>query len=78
MTTTAEPAARHAGRSAGGPLSNRADFAKATWEKFTPRMTWSLSAKPDTDARVYVQFRDAAGNVSTVDGITSDSIRYQP
>ena len=59
-------------------VSNRADFAKATWEKFTPRMTWSLSAKPDTDARVYVQFRDAAGNVSTVDGITSDSIRYQP
>ena len=41
-------------------------------------MTWSLLAKPDTDARVYVQFRDAAGNVSTVDGMTSDSIRYQP
>ena len=38
-------------------------------------MTWTLSASRQ-DARVYVQFRDAAGNVS--DGPITDSIRYTP
>jgi hypothetical protein len=59
-------------------VSNRADFARASWQRFTPELSWALSAKPGQDARVYVQFRDAAGNVSTVDGVTSDSIRYIP
>jgi hypothetical protein len=59
-------------------VSNRADFAKAIWQRFTPTMTCSLSAKPGADARVYVQFRDAAGNVSSIDGVTSDSIIYTP
>jgi hypothetical protein len=57
-------------------VSNRADFSGAVWRQFSPTLSWTLAARPGQDATVYVQFRDADGNVS--DDMVTDTIRYQP
>ena len=45
-------------------ISDRADFAHASWEVFTLKKSWLLAAN---DARTfYVRFRDRAGNLSSV------------
>jgi von Willebrand factor type A domain-containing protein len=60
-------------------VSNRADFRGAAWQPFRPRLAWTLAATPaGRTATVYAAFRDEAGNVSTRDGVTTDSIQVQP
>lgn len=51
-------------------LSNRADFAGATWEPFQPSKEWELAPKNGV-AKVFIKVRDAGGNVSEVE---SDAI----
>src|SRR5690606_746842 len=48
-------------------ISNRPDFAGADWRPFQPTVeNWRLAPVPfGEEARVYVAFRDEAGNVST-------------
>ncbi|MFN8077085.1 MAG: VWA domain-containing protein [Kineosporiaceae bacterium] len=58
-------------------VSNRPDFSGASWQAFARSLPWTLPATPGT-ATVYVQFRDAAGNVSAMEGSTTDSIVYRP
>ena len=52
-------------------LSNRADFADASWEPFQPTKPWTL-APEDGVGRVFIKVRDAAGNESDVE---NDAIR---
>jgi hypothetical protein len=47
-------------------LSNRADFAGAVWETYSPEVWWTLEPRADGLATVFVRFRDGAGNVSEV------------
>jgi dipeptidyl aminopeptidase/acylaminoacyl peptidase len=49
-------------------------LASAMWTPYTTTQQWTLSAAAGTKT-VYVQYRDAAGNVSAV---AQDSIRYRP
>jgi hypothetical protein len=44
-------------------ISNNADFEGSNWENYDTSKTWTLT-KGDGLKTVYVQFRDAAGNVS--------------
>lgn len=44
----------------GMMLSNRADFAGATWESYATSKTWTLGV----NNTVYLRYRDNAGNVS--------------
>lgn len=41
-------------------VSNRGDFARATWEAYSTSRVWDFAS----GNTVYVQFRDAAGNIS--------------
>lgn len=60
-------------------VSNRADFRGATWQPFAKSLPWTLSvSKPGATAVVYAQFKDGAGNVSTRESSTTDSIRFVP
>jgi Mg-chelatase subunit ChlD len=48
-------------------ISNRSDFAGASYQTFSPTKTWTLAPDPRTSiATVFVRFRDAAGNESQV------------
>lgn len=58
-------------------VSNRADFLGATWRTFARSLAWTLPATPGTPT-VYVQFKDAAGNVSSSESSTTDTIVYRP
>ena len=51
-------------------LSNRADFAGATWEPFQISKPWTLVAQNGVGT-VFIKVRDAAGNESEID---SDAI----
>jgi len=55
-------------------VSNRADFAGATWETFSNNRSWALDGTNTGFKTVYVQLQDAAGK-STV---SSDNIYYGP
>jgi hypothetical protein len=44
----------------GMTLSNRSDFAGASWQPFVTSLVWTL----DSNNTVYVRFKDNAGNVS--------------
>ncbi|MGQ9556029.1 MAG: M4 family metallopeptidase, partial [Anaerolineae bacterium] len=43
-------------------ISNRADFAGATWQQYQPSLAWTL----DASGIVYARYRDNAGNQSPV------------
>ena len=45
-------------------LSTDPAFAGAAWEPFAAEVPWKLSVAPGEQERVYVEFRDEAGNVS--------------
>lgn len=45
------------------------------WEPLALERRWTLVDGPKGSYRVYIQFRDAAGNESFV---TSDSIEFEP
>ncbi|GAA4842114.1 hypothetical protein GCM10023331_28880 [Algivirga pacifica] len=49
-------------------ISNSSQFSGAQdkWERYSTNVTWNLAAGQDGIRRVYVKFRDEAGNVSTV------------
>lgn len=44
-------------------LSNKQDFSDGDWQKFQPKTTWQLIAG-DGDRKVYVKFKDKAGNIT--------------
>ncbi len=51
-------------------------IADAPWQPLAQNIDWTLAdTAPDTTTKVYVRFRDSAGNVSR---IVQDSIRYEP
>ena len=55
-------------------ISNDPKLTGAEWQPFTPTVDWRLAeTEIDAIAKVYVQFRDAAGNESI---INTDAIRY--
>jgi len=56
-------------------LSNRADFADATWEPYQPTKTWTFAPRADGMATVYVRYKDGAGNESDVAALT---VRVDP
>ena len=45
-------------------VSNRGDFAGATWQPFADSLPWTLAPNGDGFATVFVKYRDAAGNES--------------
>jgi hypothetical protein len=45
-------------------LSTDANFAKAEWQAYAPRLDWPVEDKGDPT--IYVKYRDRAGNVSSV------------
>jgi Mg-chelatase subunit ChlD len=52
------------------------NIADAPWQPLAQNIDWTLAdTAPDTTTKVYVRFRDSAGNVSR---IVQDSIRYEP
>lgn len=61
-------------------ISNSSDYSGAAWQPFAATVAdWDLgSVAPGATAVVYIQFRDAAGNVSTSGFAHMDSIRYLP
>ena len=56
-------------------ISNYPSFPGAAWEPLASTKAWKLAEPPGHVARVYIQFRDAAGNESF---IVYDEIYYQP
>ncbi|MCA9149357.1 MAG: VWA domain-containing protein [Planctomycetales bacterium] len=54
-------------------VSNKPDFAGAEWVPFAALLDWSIDAEVGEIGSVYVQFQDAAGNVSH--GLAKSSIR---
>jgi hypothetical protein len=57
-------------------ISNDPFFTGAKWQTFAQDVSWQLApTKPNTPARVYVLFRDAAGNPSV--GAAVGTILYQ-
>ena len=61
-------------------LSNSGNFRGVPFEPFRPKVAgWNLGPlSPGEVAEVHVQFRDAAGNVSTEGFGLADSIVYRP
>jgi hypothetical protein len=56
-------------------ISNEAHFSGATWQPYAPQVLWQIAAvAPGETARVYVRFRDAAGNESL--GVETASIVF--
>jgi hypothetical protein len=55
-------------------LSNRADFAGASWQAYATSATWTL----DVNNTVYVRFRDNAGNVSQTYSARGQSNLFLP
>ena len=57
-------------------FSNSANFDGVSWENYAVGKAWSLDTNGNDGLRtVYVQFRDEAGNISTVSaGITLDTL----
>jgi hypothetical protein len=51
-------------------LSNRGDFAGASWEPYQPTKTWTFAPRADGLATVYVRYKDGAGNESDVAALT--------
>ena len=47
-------------------ISNRGDFAGATWQLLAKTRNWTLEPGIDGFSTVFVQYRDKAGNVSNV------------
>lgn len=47
-------------------VSNRGDFAGATWQLLAKTRNWTLEPGVDGFSTVFVQYRDKAGNVSNV------------
>jgi hypothetical protein len=58
----------------GMMLSNRADFAGASWQTYATSATWTL----DNNSTVYVRFKDNAGNVSQTYSARGQSSVYLP
>jgi hypothetical protein len=60
-------------------ISNRADFAGATWERYQTSRSWTLEPNGNL-ATVYVRFRDRAGNISesAADSILVDTDQPPP
>jgi hypothetical protein len=60
-------------------ISNRADFARATWEPYQTSRNWTLEPNGNL-ATVYVRFRDRAGNISesAADSILVDADQPPP
>ena len=56
-------------------ISNEVTFSGVAWEPLALQKQWLLASGPMGSYRVYIQFRDGAGNESFV---TSDSIEYVP
>ena len=54
-------------------ISNDPNFVGAVWEQFSSERSWTLGTMSGP-ALVYVEFRDAAGNISPV---ASDAIMMQ-
>jgi formylglycine-generating enzyme required for sulfatase activity len=46
-------------------IGNSSDFSSVNWESYTPSKSWTLTSGDGTKM-VYVQFRDSAGNESSV------------
>ena len=44
-------------------IGNKADFKCAIWEQYSPDKSWFA---PEGTSKIYVKFRDNAGNVSEV------------
>jgi hypothetical protein len=51
-------------------LSNRGDFAGASWEPYQPTKAWTFAPRADGLATVYVRYKDGAGNESDVAALT--------
>ncbi|MEM7128623.1 MAG: VWA domain-containing protein [Chloroflexota bacterium] len=51
-------------------LSNQGDFEGAEWEPYSIIKEWTLAPNANGIATVYVQYRDAAGNISDVVTLT--------
>jgi hypothetical protein len=47
-------------------ISNRADFEGAVWEPYSTTKLWTLAPNAANQATVFVEFKDAAGNVSDI------------
>ncbi|MDF1564477.1 MAG: hypothetical protein P1V51_15640 [Deltaproteobacteria bacterium] len=45
-------------------LANDSAFLGAQWQPFSPQITWFLDAQTDGTKEVWVQFMDAAGNIT--------------
>ncbi|MGE5123026.1 MAG: VWA domain-containing protein [Acidobacteriaceae bacterium] len=56
-------------------LSNKPDFAGATWQDFEQGIPWTLEVRSLSPAFVYARFKDSSGNLSL--GTELDSIFYQ-
>ncbi len=61
-------------------LSNTPDFGAAQWQPFHPTVAgWNLGAlRAGQRATVYVQFRDAAGNIGDTGMAQVDAIAFRP
>jgi hypothetical protein len=53
----------------GVQIGNRPDLNDAAWQPFQPRVSWSTES-----ARVYVRFRDNAGNLSPIYAAATSSL----
>ncbi len=51
-------------------ISNRADFADTDWEPYQVEKLWTFVPDENNNGTVFVQYRDAAGNVSDVAALT--------
>jgi hypothetical protein len=58
----------------GMRVSTQPDFADTSWEPFSAQRAWDFSKNPT----VYVQFRDAAGNLSSRYAIPASSAVVLP